>query len=397
MRSAYVHCIGGASGDMLLGAVLDNGVSLDDLNETLARLKVGGFTLSATRAQRGGLSGTHVTVDLDESGRRPRRWQDFVDAVENSDLAPEIIERSCTVFRRLAEAEGLVHGTSVDDARLHELGEVDTLVDVVGSIAGLDLLGIQRLYASPFPTGSGVINSEHGVLPVPSPATAALFAMATAPVVPAPGNAAETGEMVTPTGAAILTTLATFRQPSITVERVGYGLGARESRYYPNALALWLGEETGSTYNTDLILIETNVDDMTGEVLGFVQERLFELGARDAWFTPIQMKKNRPAVMISAIVPANLESQAITLIMKETSTLGVRVRPMARYEADRESVSVDTSMGPVEVKVKRLEGKTVAVAPEYEVCRAIALDRGLPLQDVYRSVLREAEEKLLDS
>lgn len=381
---------------MILGAIVNAGVSIEDLNEALDKLNTRGFTLSVETTQRGGLSGTHIKVNLDEEGQKKRRWQDFIEVVENSGLSETVVERSCAVFRRLGEAEAMVHGTTPEQVHLHELGTLDTLVDVVGSIAGLEMLGIQRLYVSPFPTGSGVIKSEHGLLPVPSPATAALFGMARAPVVPAPGNATETGEMVTPTGAAILTTLASFKQPSLNVERIGYGLGTRESRYYPNALALWLGEETGATYNTNLSLVETNIDDMTGELLGYVQERLFDIGARDVWFTPIQMKKNRPATMLSIIVSSDLEAQAVTLVMRETSTLGVRIRPLSRYEAERESTEVDTSLGRVAVKVKRLEGKTVGVAPEYEASKIIALERQMPLQEVYKIVQREAEEQLLD-
>ena len=381
---------------MILGAVVDAGVSLDDLKESLTKMDADGYELTERRAQRGGLPGTQVNVELDDSGRQRRRWQDFVQIVEESSLSETVIQRSCAVFHRLAEAEAMVHHTKPDQTQLHELGEIDTLVDVVGGIVGLDMLGIDRLYSSPFPSGSGVIKTEHGMLPVPSPATAALFAMARVPVVPPPGNAQDTGEMVTPTGAAILTTLATFNQPSLNVEKVGYGLGSRESKYYPNALALWLGEETGATYNTDLSLVETNLDDMTGEMLGYAQERLFELGARDVWFTPIQMKKNRPGSMLSVIVSSDLESQAINLIMRETSTLGVRVRPLARYEAEREITSVDTTFGRVRVKVKRLEGKNVAASPEYEDAKRIALERQEPLQDVYKAMQREAEEQLLD-
>ncbi|MCI0439023.1 MAG: nickel pincer cofactor biosynthesis protein LarC [Chloroflexi bacterium] len=397
MKSAYFHCIGGASGDMILGAIIDAGVSVEDLRGELSRLKVNGYSITTQRAQRGGVSGTWVKVELDESGQRTRHWREFVSMAEDSDLPENVVQRASAVFQRLAEAEAMVHGTSVDDIHLHELGTLDTLVDVVGSIVGLEMLGVERLYCSPFPSGSGIIRSEHGVLPVPSPATAALFAMATAPVIPPPGNAPETGEMVTPTGAAILTTLAAFRQPSINVQRVGYGLGTRESRHYPNALGLWLGEETGATYNSNLKIIETNIDDMSGEMLGYVQERLFELGARDVWFTPIQMKKNRPATMMSAIIAADLESQAVSLVIRETSTLGVRVRTLDRYEAERETLRVKTSLGDVQVKVKRLEGRNAAVHPEYEECRKIALERGIPLQAVYRTVQREAEEQLLDA
>ena len=382
---------------MILGAVVDAGAPFDRLRAELSKLDVKGFAISHRTGQRGGVRGTVVAVDQDEDAGRPFGWHDFVRIVEKSALPAKVVECACAVFRRMAEAEAVVHGTTPEDARFHELGELDTLVDVVGSVVGLELLGVERLYASPLPSGSGLTKSAHGVLPIPAPATAALCAIARAPVVPPPGGAADAGEMVTPTGAAILTTLATFRQPSMNLERVGYGLGSRESRHYPNVLALWLGEETGVAYTTDLTMIETNVDDMSGELLAYVQERLFELGARDVWFTPIQMKKNRPATMISAIVPSDLEPRAISLVLKETSTLGVRVRPLARYEADRESIQIDTSLGRVAVKVKRLEGKRVGVSPEYEDCRRLALERGLPLQEVYRTVRREAEEELLQS
>ena len=381
---------------MVLGAVVDAGAPIEEIQSALDKLKIKGISLSQEPAQRGGVTGTLVSVDLEGDAERPRRFQDFIDIVEKSTLPPSVVERSCAVFRRLADAEAMVHGTRPEAVHLHELGSYDTLADVVGSVVGLDLLGIDRLYSSPFPSGSGVIQSAHGVLPVPAPATAALFAMAKAPVVPAPAKAPDTGEMVTPTGAAIVTTLATFTQPSLRVDRVGYGLGSRESQYYPNALALWLGEEIGAAYTTDLTMVETNIDDMSGEFLGYVQERLLQMGARDVWFTPIQMKKNRPATMLSAIVPSDLEQQAVALVMRETSTLGVRVRPLERYEAERRSVEVETSLGRIAVKVKRLEGKSVAVSPEYEACRQVAVDRGIPLQEVYRIVQNEAEEKLLD-
>ena len=381
---------------MILGAIVDAGVPFEDLNEQLDALNVDGYTLSAQPGQRGGVKGTLLSVELDEQGKRRHTLQRFTEIVDESGLHPSAKERAGTIFHRLAEAEAMVHRTSVEEVHLHELGTLDTLIDVVGSVVGLDLLGVDRLYSSPLPSGSGVFESAHGPLPAPAPATSALFAMARAPVVPPPGNAQDAGEMVTPTGAAILTTLATFRQPAMNLDRVGYGLGKRESLRYPNALALWLGEESGASYSTNLTLIETNVDDMSGEVLGYVQERLFELGARDVWFTPIQMKKNRPGTMLSAILPADLEPAAVSLVLTETSTLGVRVRPLARYEAERETVEVSTSLGRLPVKLKRIEGKTVGAAPEYEECRRVAMERGIPLQEVYRIVQREAEAELLE-
>ena len=396
LKSAYFQCIGGASGDMILGAAVDTGASISAIESALRMLDVGGFSIGAERGRRGGLNGTLVSVHQDDEGRRKRRFSDFIDIVERSDLTAKTIEKACAVFGRLKEAESQVHGTSQGEPELHELGEVDTLVDVVGSVVALELLGVQRVYSSPLPSGSGVVKSAHGVLPVPAPATAALLTMAQAPIVPPPGGAYDTGEMVTPTGAAILTTLATFHQPAMKLERVGYGLGSRDPTSYPNALGLLVGEETEVAYVTGLSVIETNIDDMSAEMLGYVQERLFQIGARDVWFTPIQMKKNRPGTMLSAILSSELEWEAIDLVLKETTTLGVRTRPLARYEAEREAVDVDTSIGRVPVKVKRLDGRNVSVSPEYEVCRTIAKEQGLTLQEVYRRVQREAEEALLE-
>ena len=382
---------------MVLGAVLDAGVALKDINDALAKLDAGGLRLSRSSGQRGGVTGTQVTVHTGD-GPSQRSWdfQRFMDMTRRSDLSPSVIERSCTVFQRLAEAESTVHRTASNGpSHLEELGDLDTLADVVGGVAGLDLLGVDRLYSSSLPSGAGVTASEHGKLPALAPATAALLAMARAPVVAPPGNAPDAGEMVTPTGAAIVTTLATFRQPAMNLETIGYGLGSRGSSHYPNVLALWLGSETDTFSTTDLVLVETNIDDMSAELLAYVQERLFEMGARDVWFTPIQMKKSRPGTMLSALLPADLESRAATLVLRETTTLGVRVRPVSRYEAEREVVQVETSLGAVAVKVKRLDGVGVAVSPEYEDCRRIADEQGTPLQEVYRVVQNEASEKLL--
>ena len=380
---------------MVLGAVVDAGVPVKDLNKELSRLKVPGLTLSCEPGQRGGVKGTLATVKVRGRVGKRRRIDDFIAITRESGLPPKVVERACAVFSRLEEAEAAVHRTSPGKTHLHELGDLDTLADVVGGVMGLEMLAIERLYSSPVPSGSGVVMSDHGALPVPSPAAAALLAMARAPVSSPPGNVPDAGEMVTPTGAALVTTLATFQQPTMVLEGVGYGLGSRESRHYPNVLALWVGRESGSAYVTDLSLIETNIDDMSPELLAYVQERLFGLGARDVWFSAIQMKKNRPATMLSALVPLELEPNAVALVMRETSSLGVRVRPAARYEAERESVHVDTSLGPVQVKVKKLEGASIAVSPEYEECRRIAIERDMPLQDVYRTVQNEAAEKLL--
>jgi pyridinium-3,5-bisthiocarboxylic acid mononucleotide nickel chelatase len=381
---------------MLLGALVDIGVPLDDISAVIDRLGVDGVTLTAEKSQRGGVPGTHVTVNLEES-QASRTIADFVRITRNSGLSEAIVEPACRIFERLGEAEAQVHGTVHGESTpLHELGTLDTLVDVVGTVAGLNMLKIKNLTCSPLPSGSGIFRSAHGKLLAPSPATAALIALANAPMGPPPGGDQAAGEMVTPTGAAIVTTLATFRQPTMTLDGVGYGLGSRNPEVYPNIVSLRTGEELEPPVSGGLTLLETNIDDMSPELIGFVQERLFSLGARDVWLTPIQMKKGRPGTLLSVLVTGDLEQEAVALVMRETTTLGVRVRPITRYEAEREIVTVETTLGSARVKVKRLDGRAVSASPEYEDCRQIALESGIPLQDVYRAVQAEAASKLLD-
>ena len=392
MRVGYLQCVGGASGDMLLGAVVDAGVPIDELRSRLGGLPFGGFTISARKDRRGGVEGTLVSVDPGSSPRFDTA-PDLVEAVDSSAISESARAAARSVLERLGEAEASVHGGEA--AHLHELGSADTLIDVVGAVLGLEMLGIERLYSSPLPTGSGVFRSDHGPMPAPSPATAALLAMAGTPTVPPPGGAADAGEMVTPTGAAIVTTLAEFGQPAMTVTQAGYGLGSRDPRGYPNVVGLRVGEGDGVPGATTLSLVETNIDDMNPEAFPYVAERLFEMGARDVWLTPINMKKGRTGVMLAALVDPGLESQAVDLVLRETTTLGVRVSPVTRYEAERESITVKTSVGALSVKVKRLGGRSVSLSPEYEDCRRIARKTGLPILDVYRIVESEAASQLL--
>ena len=386
-KAAYFQCIGGASGDMILGALVDAGLSPKTLDDALERVGAAGVSLSFERSRRGGLEGTFARVELDADAERTRSFADFIKTVEASTLSARVKARSVAIFRRMERAESFVHGVDAAHLHLHELGTLDTLADVVGAAAGLDALGVERIHSSPFPMGSGVFRSAHGVLPVPSPATSALFTMASAPLIAAPGGAERTGEMVTPTGAAIITELAEFSQPRMEMSALGYGLGARDPEAYPNALGVWIGE-TESAPPDGLVLLETNLDDATGEILGYVHERLFAMGARDVWFTPIQMKKNRPATMLSAIVNAADEKRAAALTMRETGALGVRARPITRHEARREIRQAQTPWGTVGVKVGALDGETITASPEYEDCRRVALETGLPLAEVYRAAVR---------
>lgn len=374
---------------MLLGAIVDAGLPLDALTGELAKLKVEGYSLRAEKTQRADLAATKLTVDLQPSALSFPHLSDLLGAVDASDLPPADKEKASAVFQRLAEAEAQVHGVDAASVVLHELGSLDTLIDVVGAVAGLRLLGVEQLFASPLPLGRGEVEGAHGVLPLPAPATLALLAAVNAPV----SEADLSGELVTPTGAALVATLARFERPAMTLDKVGCGAGSRNPVGRPNVLRLWLGEELAASRNA-VLLVETNIDDMSAELLGYVQERLFAAGAADVWFTPIFMKKNRPATMLSLLCAVEREETVVRVLLEETSTLGVRVREVRRHEAQRETFEFESSLGPACVKVKRLPGKKAQVSPEYEACRQLALERDLPLAEVYRTVEAEARSRL---
>ena len=399
MRIAYLDCPSGISGDMLLGALVDAGLSIDELRAELAKLPVEGYRLEAEKTQRAGLAATKVTVVLEETqaassaGTTHRRLPDILSIINDSALPPEDKERSAQVFCKLAQAEARVHGVEPEAVEFHEVGAVDAIVDVVGAVIGLRLLGVEALYCSSLPVGGGWTNGEHGRLPVPAPATLALLSEVGAPLAAGPDAVME---LVTPTGAALVATLAAFERPAMTVRAVGYGAGSRELEDRPNALRLWLGDALDERPAT-MLLIETNIDDMSPELIGYAQERLFDAGAADVWLAPVQMKKNRPGVLLSVICSVEREDAMVEIILRETSTLGVRVRPVTRHEAEREELQFESSLGPAAVKVKRLPGRPPSVAPEYEACARIARERGLPLQEVYRIVEVEAREHLAGS
>ena len=391
-RVGYFQCLGGASGDMVLGALVDCGLPVSSLRGVVSALGISGVDLAAERGSRQGAFGTRVTVHIDRDLDGRRSISEFVDMVQASGLPGGVVATSTSILRSLEQAEASVHGVEADQVHLHELGSVDTVIDVTCAVAGLAELGVEALYSSPIPTGSGVVVTSHGQTPIPAPATLALLADAGARTVPPPCGVTDSGEMVTPTGAAILTNLATFGQPAMTVEVAGYGLGSRDPQAYPNALGLWLGHETSAARY--LVLLETNIDDESPQVLAHSVERLLALGARDAWLTAAQMKKGRTGVVLSALVDQDLEERAAELIMKETTTLGVRASLVRRHEAGREQVVVETPFGPVPVKVKRLNGRVVDAAAEYEAARSIALEKKVPLRRVMQLAMRAAMEPL---
>ena len=387
-RIAYLDCFSGVSGDMLLGALVHAGASLEEMWAELARVPLTGYTLEAKPVTKAGIAAVQAEVRVRER-QEPRTLTDVTALIDASSLPPGDREKGRAVFGRLAEAEAAVHGETVETVHLHDVGAVDAIVDVMGAVVGLRLLGAEELYCSPLPLGAGEVSGPHGSLPVPAPATLELLARANAPT--RPGG---TGELVTPTGAAIVTTLARFERPEMTLERIGYGAGSRDLPDRPNVLRLWMGEAIGGAQGAatrPMVLIETNIDDMTGEMIGYALEKLLAQGASDAWLTPVQMKKGRPGVVLSVICRESEEEALARLILRETSTLGVRVRPVHRWEAEREVLEFESSLGPAAVKVKRLPDEPPRVAPEYEACKRLAEASGLPLAEVYRIVQAEGE------
>ncbi|MDA1298268.1 MAG: nickel pincer cofactor biosynthesis protein LarC [Chloroflexi bacterium] len=401
MRIAYLDMVGGVSGDMLLGALLDAGLPLESLRSSLDLLNIGGYELSASQVMRGGVKATLAHVDLNNDGNRLRDWAEFERAIAGSALPGSVKTTALSIFDLLARAESAAHGTSKEATHLHELGTADTLVDVAGVVAGLDLLGVEKVHASPFPLSSGTSKSSHGVMAATAAATGEIYRI-TGASVRAGGAYGPRGEAVTPTGAAIVSTIATFHPVAFTPELKGYGAGSRDPDEYPNVVGLWIGESseprsqapTGLTIESDVCLLETNIDDMSGEMLGYVQERLFQAGALDVWTAPVQMKKGRPAVVLSVLCRPRQEAEIARLILRESTTLGVRRRTVERYVAEREMIRVETPHGEVDVKVKRVGGEIAGIHPEYEVCREIAMRTGLPLWEIVDAAVVAARSHL---
>jgi hypothetical protein len=383
MKLVYFDCSSGISGNMMLGAILDAGLELDTLKEALAGLKVSGYEIEARRVKRRGIAGTLVDVKASE-GEMERTLGDILEIIGESDLPEDVKERAGAVFTRLAEAEARVHGVSVEEVHFHEVGGLDAIVDVVGSVIGLKLLGIEEVYSSPLHLGRGFVECAHGLLPVPAPATLELMKG-----VPVYGWDIE-AELVTPTGAAIITALAKFDPPPpMWVERIGYGAGHRNLPI-PNLLRLIIANAPGEFEEDTVVLLETNIDDMNPEFYEHVMSRLFQRGALDVFLTPIQMKRNRPAVMLSVIVSRKDMDEVLRVIFEETTTLGVRMQEVRRRKLARESIVVETRYGPIAVKVAKLGSVVKNISPEYEECRRIAEQQGIPLKVVYEEAKRAA-------
>ncbi|MBI1294918.1 nickel pincer cofactor biosynthesis protein LarC [bacterium] len=417
---AYLDTPSGISGDIFLGCLVDAGWPLERLHAVVAAmvLPAGTWQIDAEDVMRGPLRAKLVNVKVVE-GDAHRHLSDVCAIIEAGDLPAVVKERAIAVFTRLAEAEARVHGATMESIHFHEVGALDAIVDIVGVCAGLHELGIAQLYASPLPLGHGWANTMHGKIPLPAPATLELLAAAGASTRPAPGP----GELVTPTGAALLAELALFTQPPMTLSHIGWGAGQKQFDW-PNVARLWIGQivatgtgmERGSgglsgfeqiksasnirlnppnpldprsipiSIPNEVVVLETNIDDMPAELFGAVSERLFAAGALDVWTTPIGMKKNRPAVLLSVLAVVDLESALAELLLRETTTLGVRVRTARRHIARREIRSVETVYGSAQVKLKWVGDDLVGAAPEYEDCRRLAANADVPVRRVYEAV-----------
>ena len=389
MKTLYFDCFAGASGDMILGAMVSAGVDPTVLSQQLSLLNVQGFDVRFETVERAELSATHAIV-ITVHQHQHRHLKDILAIISNAHLSAAVKARATKIFTRLGEAEARVHNQPIEKVHFHEVGALDAIVDVVGAAICFELLGIERFISSPLHVGSGFVQMEHGRFPVPPPAVADL--LKGVPFYSTDIN----GELLTPTGAAIITTVSEQYgpMPSMRCDSIGYGAGTREYESFPNALRVFVGDsEPAESQIEKLLMIETNIDDLSPQVLGHVMDRAFELGALDCYFTSVQMKKNRPGVLLSILSNPDSKRELMELVLSETTTLGVRTYEVERRALERSVVRVETQYGPIDVKVARLNGHVVNEMPEFEQCRRIARESGVPLKRVEEAT-RAALERL---
>ncbi|MDQ3755846.1 MAG: nickel pincer cofactor biosynthesis protein LarC [Acidobacteriota bacterium] len=377
MKTLYFDCFAGASGDMILGALVSAGVDARLLVEHLARLNVEGFEISFETVDRSGISATRAHVQARDE-RQHRHLSDILKLIEASSLTESVKKRAAKIFIRLGEAEARVHNVALEQIHFHEVGALDAIVDVVGACIGFELLGVEKFMASPLHVGSGTVEMAHGRFPVPPPAVVELLR-------DAPIYATDIkGELMTPTGAAIISSVCEDfgPLPALRVARTGYGAGAREYGNFPNVLRVFIGESAAANETEKALVVETNIDDCSPQLIGHVMERVLAAGALDCYFTPVQMKKNRPGVLVTILCRLPDRETMFELLFSETTTIGVRCYEVERRTLDRVFVSVQTSFGAVSIKVARLNGRVVNATPEFEECRTAALRAGVPLREV---------------
>ncbi len=385
MRTLYFDCFAGASGNMILGALIDAGLEPERLVKEIEKLGFDGYEIEITKVDRSGISSTHVDVRVPQENKH-RHLHHIEKIIDDSELTDSVKDRAKKIFLRLAEAEAKVHGIDVAKVHFHEVGAMDAIIDVVGACIGFEMLGIEQFACSKIHVGSGFVMMEHGKFPVPPPAVAGLLAG-----VPIYSTEIE-GELMTPTGAAIISTSSTSYGviPHLAVEATGYGAGTRKYELFPNALRIMIGEVRSEANSEALLQLETNIDDSSPQDLGHLMDRAFEIGVLDCWFTPIHMKKNRLAVKVSLLVRAEDRVKCLDLLYSETTTIGVRVIPVERHSLPREEYTVETKFGTVRVKASS-HGSRSTVTPEYDDVKRLATEHNVPLREVRSSVLQVFE------
>ena len=386
-RILYFDCFSGASGDMILGALIDAGLPIDALRRSLGSLAIGEYTLGADRVDRAGIAATkfhmreaksHAEAPTAGHSHHHRRLKEITTLIEGGALSASGKAKAISLFRRLAETEASIHQVPVEQVHLHEVGALDSIIDIVGSVFGLQWFGADQIVASPLNVGSGTVTCQHGTFPVPAPATARLVEG-----VPIYSQGAPV-ELLTPTGALLITGHASSYGaiPPMTINRIGYGAGERNPAGTPNVLRLIVGESAASGSLERVVVIECEIDDMNPQIFGTLMDHLYAAGALEVFYVPIQMKKGRPGTLVTTVVQPERRAALSHILFRETTTIGLRYQELFRERLDREQVRVETPLGPVQFKLARLEGRVVNAAPEFDDCARLAAERGLSVKEI---------------
>lgn len=378
---AYFDCCSGISGDMVLGALIDCGLDIKALRRELAKLPVKDYSISASKDERHHIVGTNFSVRFKES-QHHRAFKEIKTLISRSRLSPRVKDLSLSIFANLAKAEAKIHGCKPDDVNFHEVGAIDSIVDIVGTAIGMEHLGIEKVYASPLPLGTGWVETSHGRMPVPAPATLEILKG-----VPT-GKSFVQAELTTPTGAAIIKTLTENfgNMPSMKIVKIGYGVGDKDFKEMPNMLRVIIGEGEGGSER--LIVLETNIDDMNPQIYQYLMSKLFKTGALDVFLMPIQMKKGRPAILLKVLCNANKKEALMNTVFEETTSIGIRSYEVDRHCLERSIKKVATPYGKVRVKISQRNGTAINIQPEYEDCKKIAEKKNLSLKEVIDMVKR---------
>ena len=388
MRSAYLDAFSGLSGDMIVGAILDAGAEFDELERAVARLGLQGYRLGTRRKTASGIVALKFEVEVSEP-QEERHLSEIRAMIERADLNPTVTANAISIFAALGEAEAKVHRSTPEQVHFHEVGAVDSIIDIVGAAWGLDQLGVQELLVSTLPMGTGFAKSRHGIIPVPAPATLELLSGFPVRLNDGPS------EMVTPTGAAIVKALARPASSVIfDVERVGYGAGTKDFSDRPNVLRLMIGQEASGHRSDEVVEIAANIDDLNPQIYDHLSELLFAAGARDVTLTPTIMKKGRPGIILSVLADPVQRDRIAELIFRETTTIGVRFHPMARLKLERKIVEVQTRFGAIRVKLSGDGTSPSTISPEYEDCRRAAGAHNVPLKSVIEEASAAARRNL---